>query len=255
MSVQIKLDQAPLAPGLPGQAREDFVLGTSVVATAVGGPFLGYQWSILDKPVDLYTNVQSGAFLSAPNASATQVQTVDVLGTYLLQLAVDSGSGIGANADDVATITFYAGPALNAVADQLPRRFPAFGERIEHNVPDPVFPSGNPRGWAQEMQRWLMTLASSVSGKFAAVRWNEGGGSIVSSSNVFSVTKTSTGVYVVQFINNAPNGDYIVLAGARGAVGGTATPNAEAVNSFVINRGDPFGSLVDADFSAVVFIP
>lgn len=255
MPVQIKLDQVPTPPGSPGVAREDFVLGTPVTATAVGGPYAAYQWSILDKPVDLYTNVQSGAFFSSPNAAASQIQPIDVPGTHYIQLAVDSGSGIGATADDIAAITFYAGPALNPVAEELPRRFPAFGEKTEHNVPDLVFPFGNPRGWAQEMQRWFMALMSSASGKFAAVRYDEGTSSIVSSSNVASVSKTATGVYVVQFVTNAPNANYIVLGGARGAVGGGASSSGEAINSFILHRSDSWGGYVDADFNAIVVLP
>lgn len=161
MAVQILLAQFAKPAGTPGVAREDFNTGVNVTATATGGPYLSQQWTIVDKPVDILAGTLSADALTAPTAASTDIAPVDLPGTRLLQVAVDSGSGLGAEAGDVATITFYAGPSLAAVADELPRREPAFRERGEHNVPDTIFPGGNPRGWAQEWERWFALMRRS----------------------------------------------------------------------------------------------
>lgn len=250
MAVQIVINQVPQPPGIPGQAREDLATGVPVDLAAVGGPFLQYLWTIIDKPIDYVAAAQSGAFLTAPNAPATQVNNVDFNGTYEVQLSVDSGSGLGATPDDVTRITFYAGIALNPIPSELPRRVPAFGEQTEHNAPDPIFPGGNPRGWAQELGRWFEVI--SRFGFFAGVRWNDAGGLIVAQKNVLSVVPGLPGIYTVNFTNPAANADYLVIAAARGALGGFATAQGEALNSFQLYRTDPFGVLANGDFNLVV---
>lgn len=150
--VQIKIDQAPLPPGVAGVAREDLALGSPATLTAVGGPYLRYQWRIISKPLDLATQLFSAAVLSIPDASVTLLQPVDVIGTYLVEVSVDSGAGLGARATDVARITFYAGPTLGATPGTFPRRIPATGETVEHNV------AGNQEGWAAELRFWLAAL-------------------------------------------------------------------------------------------------
>lgn len=161
MAAQIQIDQSGKPAGVPGEAREDLDLGTNVTLTAIGGPFAAHQWTIIDKPIDIIGAAQSAALLSSPTASATDVTPIDLAGTYLVQLSVDSGSGLGATADDIARITFYAGPALASDPTQLPRRRPAFQERTEHNVPGAIF-ANNPRGWAQEWERWFAFIENIV---------------------------------------------------------------------------------------------
>lgn len=161
MAVQIQVDQAAKPPGVPGEAREDLDTGTAVTLTATGGPFAQHQWTIIDRPVDIVTPAVSAAALSTPTAASTSVTPIDLEGTYLVEVAVDSGSGLGATADDIDRITFYAAPATSPLATdpaELPRRRPAFNEQLEHNVPDALFPGGNPRGWAQEWERWFKVL-------------------------------------------------------------------------------------------------
>lgn len=155
--VQIKIDQASKPAGLPGQAREDLDLGTPVLLTAVGGPFRAYRWTIIDKAIDfgVEPNVISGANLTASTAASTQVTPIDIAGTYLVKIEVDSGSGLGRTANDVTTLTFYAGPTLAARADELPQRIPAAREYEEHNVPNVVYPAGNSVGWAYAVGRWI----------------------------------------------------------------------------------------------------
>lgn len=156
--VTITLDQAGAPPGVAGFAREDFVTGIPVTATASVGS--SYAWTITWKPVNVKTSTRSAAALSAPGASSTQITPIDKIGTYRLAIAVDQGSGLGANPEDNAAITFYAGPTLNPAAVEFPRRVPAFGETTEHNVPDAIDPSGNVDGWAREWQRWFVAIES-----------------------------------------------------------------------------------------------
>ena len=157
-AVQIKIDQVAHPPGTPGLAREDLATGI-VTLTAIGGPYLAYQWSIIDKPIDMSVPVKSAAVLTAPAMASTTVNPVDLSGTYYVQLLVDSGSGLGATIDDIARITFYAGTALAAAADQVPRRVIAFRETIEHNSPDALDAGGNPEGWAREWRRWFANIS------------------------------------------------------------------------------------------------
>jgi hypothetical protein len=248
MAVQIQINQG--TTGTPGQAREDLVTGTAVTLVAVGGPYLAYSWSIVDKPIDIVTSTQSSALIVAPTASTTQVSPIDVGGTYLVQILVDSGSGLGALPTDVARITFYAGPTLAANPAQLPRREMAFRETTEHNVPDAVFPSGNPRGWAQERLRWQEVLKSVYGVKSFAwgrVALTSGGATLTSGVNV-GVSRTGVGRVTVTLTTAAPVSTYAVVATALGAGGSVAAFNTTTA-TFDIERADLGGGLVDADFS------
>ena len=235
-------------------AREDLVLATNVSASAVGGPYLSYLWSLIDKPVDVIAGVQSASVLTAATANTTLVTPIDKAGTWLLELLVDSGSGLGASPSDQARITFYAGPALNADPTDLPRRELAFREQLQHNVADAIFPTGNTRGWAQEWSRWWSLIKKVVLGRSHA--WGRvtlvgGGASIAVSTsayNVTSVTRVGVGIVDVVFTTNAPNANYAATANARGATGGSCTVASEAANTFRVWRADPGGALVDADF-------
>lgn len=257
-AVQIRIDQAGSGapPGVAGVAREDLALGFPVTLTAIGGPYLAHVWSVVDKTVDIVLGTQSAAVFGAPAAAVTSFGPIDIEGTYLVQLVVDSGSGLGATADDVARITFYAGSTLNALnvdPAELPRREMAFRETTEHNVPDAVFLAGNARGWAQERQRWQEVLKRLYAGKSWA--WGRvalpGGGpaSLVGGDlNVGGVVRTAIGTVAVSFAAPLPNANYAVLHAARGAPGQLYV-DTEAVGGFTIYRSDAFGNLVDADFS------
>jgi hypothetical protein len=248
MAVQIQINQG--TSGVAGQAREDIVLGTPVQLVAVGGPFLAYQWSIIDKAIDIVAGTQSAALIVAPTASTTQMSPIDTAGTYLVQVLVDSGSGLGALPADVARITFYAGPALAADPQELPRREMAFRETTEHNVPDVVFPSGNVRGWAQERLRWQAVLTRMYIGKswaWAKVALTSGGASVPSAFNA-GVSRTGVGQVTVTFTDALPNADYAVTATASGS-GGTCTVTSATSGGFTIERADFAGVLVDDDFS------
>lgn len=162
MAVLIKVDQAAAPPGVPGQAREDLVTGVGVTLTAVGGPFLAYAWSIISKPIDISIPVEASSLLGSPTASTSTLSPIDVAGTYLVEVAVDSGSGLGALAGDIARITFYAGPTLAVAPTELPRREMAAFESTEHNVPDAIQPLGNTQGWSREWYRWFAAIKASV---------------------------------------------------------------------------------------------
>lgn len=153
--VQIKIDQAAAPAGLPGVAREDLATGSPVTLTAVGGPFAAYRWTIIDRALDFTNDTLSAAAISASTQAITTMTPIDVAGTYLVQLEIDSGNGLGASADDIARITFYAGPTLAADAFELPQRIPAARETTEHNVANAAYPAGNSIGWAYAVGRWF----------------------------------------------------------------------------------------------------
>ena len=256
MSVQIQIDQpgSGAPAGSPAQAREDLVLGFPVQLTAIGGPFLAYLWSLVDKTVDMAAGAQSLALLSAPTAAITQVTPIDIEGTYEAQVVVDSGFGLGALPEDVARITFYAGPTLNALAAdpaELPRREPSFQETTEHNVPDAIFPLGNARGWAQERQRWQEVLKRIYAGKswaWGRVTVPSGGPVSAVGFNLAGAVYVSAGVVDVSFTRPLPNNQYAVIPNARG-VGGQVYVDTETVNGFRLYHADPWGMLTDGDFS------
>jgi hypothetical protein len=218
MPVQIRIDQAAHPPGIAGQAREDLALASPVTLTAVGGPFLEYLWRVVDKPIDIDTNTRSAALLSAANASSTLLTPIDFEGTYFVEISVDSGSGLGARADDIARITFYAGTALPADPTQLPIRQPAFGERLEHNAPDLIDPLGNPEGWARTWRRWFRFFASLRPGRaLASARVNVTLAgppptfTIARQQNVASITYNAISQgYDVLFTTALPDANYLV---------------------------------------------
>jgi len=257
MAVSIQIDQpgSGAPPGVPGQAREDLTTGFPVTLTAIGGPFLAYQWSIVDKVVDIVAGAQSVALIGAPNAPATSMAPIDYSGTYLVQVVVDSGSGLGALSTDIARITFYAGPGLNALAPdpaELPRREMAFRETTEHNVPDLVFPLGNPRGWAEERQRWQEVLKRIYAGKswaWGRVALPAGGPATLAglAYNV-GVVRVGVGVVDVTFTTPLPNANFAVTNAARG-LPGQIYVDTETINGFRLYRADAWGALIDAGFS------
>src|SRR5512143_3756882 len=168
MTVLIKVDQAAHPAGVPGQAREDLATGVGITLTAVGGPFLAYQWSIVSKPIDILTSTEASSLLASPTANISTLSPIDVAGTYLVQIAVDSGNGLGAGAGDVSRITFYAGPALAVDPSALPRRGMAAFESTEHNVPDAIQPLGNTEGWSREWYRRFAAIVRSLTLTLAA---------------------------------------------------------------------------------------
>ena len=231
-------------------------VGFGAVLTATGGPFAAYQWSIIDKAVDIIAPATSAAALGAPTAPVTVLTPIDNVGTYLVQVVVDSGAGLGATADDVARITFYAATvinSLNADPTQLPRRQMAFRETTEHNVPDALFPLGNPRGWAEEWERWFALLQALYNRPsqfaFAAVVAPSGGpAAILAATNVATVVRTSLGVYAVTFTTPAASADYAVLPSAE-ITGGMFAVTTKLVGGFVLERSDLGGALYDENFS------
>lgn len=256
MSVSILVDQpgSGAPAGVAGQAREDLVIGFGVTLTAIGGPFLAYQWSIIDKPVNMIAGVQSVALIAGPFAAVTPMAPIDIEGTYLVQLVVDSGSGLGALAEDVARITFFAGSTLNALATnptELPRREMAFRETTEHNVPDLVFPLGNSRGWAEERQRWQEVLKRIYAGKswaWGRVVLPPGGPATIATAFNAGVTWVSPGVVDVTFTSVLPNANYAVTSTARSVPGQTYV-DTETAAGFRLYRSDAWGVLLDAPFT------
>lgn len=255
MAVQITIDQAALPPGTPGKAREDIALGTPVSLSSSGGPFAAYLWRILHTAVDIETGTKSAAILATPLAASTQIAPIDVSDTYHVELVVDSGNGLGASADDVARITFYAGDALAANPWDLPRRDPAFKESTEHNTNDPIDPTGNAEGWSREMKRWFALVRRMWRTKSWArgrVSLPAGGpAALVRAFNLASATRTGAGVVDFVFTTNMPDVNYSVIATPRTSAGSCAV-TSEAVGGFTITRYDASGAPADADFNVDV---
>ena len=250
-AILIVLNQSGKTPGVAGKAREDLVTGVPVQATIQGGPFKEYLWTLIDNPVDFVNGVRSSAAVTLPKSASTTIQPIDIENTYLLQVLVDSGQGLGATADDVATITFYAGTPLSSDPASLPQRTPAFGERLEHNVTDAILQGNNSRGWAQVMGRWFEIIKSAWRGSartWARIHLTSGGASLLQQKNVASVTRISRGVVDVTFIKQQSTTSYGLMGTANGGGGSVSSVN-ETRSSVRILRGDPFGTLVDADFT------
>lgn len=215
--VQIKIDQAAAPAGLPGVAREDLVLASPVMLTAVGGPFAAYRWTIIDRVLNFKTDVLSAAALPSPTAVSTQMTPIDLAGTYLVQVEIDSGAGLGATADDVARITFYAGPTLATSPFELPQRIPAANETNEHNVPNAVYFSGNPLGWAYTLGRWLAGIVGRLFRTSpragARVSTASAGPTVTEIRKLFvsSVTFDGTGTYTVVLLPAFFDANYGVI--------------------------------------------
>ena len=257
MAAQITINQATRPPGTAGVAREDLVLAQVVTLTSSGGPFLAYHWRIIHKPIDIVAGVRATSLLATPLAASSQLSPIDVAGTYLIELAVNSGFGLGARVSDIARITFYAGPVLATNPEEFPRRPLAFQETIEHNVPDALDPAGNTEGWAREWYRWFATIKKLWATKAAA--WGKislpGGGpaAIVSGANVAAVVRIGMGVVNVAFTTALPHATYAVTTGVHNS-GGSCLVTNQVVGGFRVERSDPFGVLVDDDFSFHVMV-
>lgn len=253
MAAQITVNQAGKPAGVAGRAREDLDVGTDVTLAASGGPFLSYLWSFVWRPIDIVAAARATSAFSAPTGASTVVTPIDRAGTYLVQLTVDSGSGLGALPGDVARISFYAGLALDPDPRLAPRRIPAFGETLEHNVPDAVDAGGNPDGWAREWLRWFALINalfdSLVELTGARITLPAGGpAAIVRSHNVASATRTAVGAVDVVFTDPMPDSSYTVDAYALGSGQASVDPLTIATTGFTLYRADPFGVAVDGDF-------
>jgi hypothetical protein len=255
MAVQITIDQGVLPPGTPGKAREDLSTGLLATLSSSGGPFAQYLWRILHPAVDIDSGVKATSILATPTAPSTQINPIDVEGTYLIELVVDSGNGLGAGVDDVARITFYAGTALAANPWDLPRRGPAFKETIEHNVNDAIDVTGNTEGYSREFYRWFALIRRMYAAKnWAAARIALPGGgpaAITRGTNIASATRTGVGVVDIVFTTAMPDGNYSVIATPRTSSGSIAV-SAEAVGGFTVTRYDSAGAPADADFNFAV---
>lgn len=264
MAVQIKVDQSGKPAGVAGQAREDLVTGTAVTLTAIGGPFGAHQWTIIDKPIDIEAAARSSASLATPTNAVTSLTPIDVPGTHLVRLAVDSGSGLGAGPDDVAEITFYAGTSgsttlgdLAADPTFLPRRIPATREQAHHNAPDAIDAGGNPDGWAREWLRWFSIVRKLWVRQFfaAAIVTNDGVSATLGRQfGISGVVRTGAGVVRVSFSSAFPDANYAAFALPIGSVGGSAVVTSRTTTTCDVERGDASGAIADADFVVVAIL-
>lgn len=255
MAALIKIDQLGKPAGVAGFSREDLALAVPVDITVTGGPYAQVLWTLQDKPIDLSVPAQSAAAITSVTSATTQVTPIDYKGTYLLQVLVDSGFGLGATVADIDSRTFYAGPTLNPTWNELPRRVPSFLERLQHNVQsDPIYGAlGNARGWAQEWLRWF-GLVEKVS-RIAPYAWGRvafGPTALVDGSGIASVASVGVGNVQITFTTPLPTSTYAVIASARGLTPGYCTAQSEATNFFFIRRDDSTGTVTDSEFSFVV---
>ena len=257
MSVQILLNQTGAPAGTTGQAREDLVTGLPVSAQAIGGPFSAYLWTLVCRPIDIIDEVQATTAISAPTAAITLLDPIDVFGTYNLQIAVDSGSGLGATEDDVAQITFYAGvPSdpihgpLNSDPAELPRRLMAFREKLQHNVPDLIQPLGNTEGWSREWYRLMAMVDRMYQGKsWAAARvlGDPVTPVVLRGFNIEGISRTGTGLYQVTLLRPMPDTNYMPSAGPLDAKGSVVALVMDESN-IAIERSDNTGTDADLNF-------
>ena len=213
MAVQITLDQSGKSPGIPGQARQDLATGTAVLCTSSGGPFLAYRWAVVSKAINAAVTVRSAAVFATPTADTSLLEPIDLPGTYLVRVTVDSGNGLGADEGDVAEIDFYAGPALASDPRRLPRRWPAAFEQLSHNVPDAIDPAGNTEGWAREKLKWKAIHEASVVWAAGLVE-NVNGASLATLIRGFgvSVSYIAAGQIQITFDTPMPDAFYSVIA-------------------------------------------
>jgi len=256
-AVQILLAQSGAPVGVPGQARDDFVTGTPAQATASGGPFAAYLWSFVSKAIDIEAGARASSAFGSSTSITTTITPIDVAGEYLIQVAVDSGQGLGATPDDVARIVFYAGTVGNNIkgplgADpaELPRRMPAFRETLEDNVADPVDATGNIEGWSRPWLKIWAVVQRIYRGKSWA--WGRvaqtGASATLTSGFNCSVARTGVGTAHVTFTRTLPVATYAVVPAVRGVAGSIVALN-EGTTGFDIERADIGGSLVDADWT------
>ncbi len=245
MAVQITLNQSGKSAGIAGQAREDLATGTPVLCSTSGGPFLHYRWAVVSKPIDILTPVRSAAVFSTSTSSTSLLQPIDLPGTYLLRVTVDSGNGLGADAGDVAEIDFYAGPALAADPRRLPRRWPAAFEQLSHNVPDAIDPAGNTEGWSREQLKWREIYLNSMAWAGGFVVNNDGdmAASLVRGFGC-SVVWVSTGIVQVTFDTPMPDAFYAIQHGVD------AYPNGD---TGIIGFSQPVAKL-DTGFQIQTFL-
>lgn len=257
-AVQILLAQTGAPAGSPGQARDDFVTGTPVQVTATGGPFAQYLWTFVSKAIDIEAGARATSAFASASSVTSAVTPIDVPGEYLIQVAVDSGQGLGATDDDVARIVFYAGTTgdnivgpLNADPAELPQRMPAFRETLEDNVADLVDPTGNVEGWSRAWLKLKAIVNRIYQGKswaWAFVGQTSGGAFALGSLNVATVTRTGVGLATVAFTRPMPSSAYAIFCNAQSSPG-TCVGSNQDVNGFDVERADIGGSLVDADWS------
>lgn len=257
-AVQILLSQAGAPVGVPGQARDDFVTGVAVQATASGGPFAAYLWTFIDRAIDIEAGVQASTAFGSSTSVTTSLTPIDVPGEYLIQVAVDSGQGLGATEDDVARIVFYAGEVgddivgpLNTDPAELPQRMPAFRETLEDNVADAIEPAGNTGGWSRpwlKLKAMVNRIYQGKSWAWAFVGQTSGGASALGNFNVATVTRTAVGKATVVFTRTLPGSAYAIFCNAQSSPG-TCVGSNQTANGFDVERADIGGSLVDADWS------
>lgn len=232
MALQITLSQTgkPVTPA--GQARENLALGVAIVATASGGNGT-FAWLLADKPPADDMQTQSSASLSS--SSGTSVSwTPDNDGTYRIECT--SGT-------ETVSITAHAGATLATTSGDLPQREPAFGETVEHNVPDVLDTSGNRNGWERAVRRWMKVIKKTRS--LLANYLPLAGGTM--SGAISMGTKAITNLADALQLTDAVN-----LRTARGEISTAITNFASTVTTEIANAVANYLPLVGGTMSGAI---
>lgn len=263
MAASVTINQTGKPAGVAGVARQDLVTGTPVTLSVAGGPFLEQRWSIRSLAVDVVQEVRASSVLSSTTTSTTTLSPINVAGTYAGRLVVDSGSGLGATPDDIFDWSFYAGidgdPIHGAIAsdgDDLPQRKPSFGERLEHNVPDAIDPSGNKEGWKRTLDRWFAVIERLFQRQafvIAIITTDGVTAEVARGSGVATATLNSVGTFTLTFTKDFPDYQYGAVAIPLG-VAGNAIVTMQDVDTCVVERADIGGTLANLDFLFIAWL-
>lgn len=145
-SAVIRIDQPthPAAPvGTPGRSRDDLVAGSLVqLRNADDTGVRSWLWSLVSKP-------QGSAAALANPASAVASFTPDLVGSYLVKLAINGGNARGLLQRRVAIVRDISG-----------LRIPAAGEEDEANYL--IGGVENEDGWWPDLQEFLEMIRTSA---------------------------------------------------------------------------------------------
>lgn len=152
-----KISQAGKPVGVAGQSRDDLDLytvpGTEIELTDVGTGALTWQWILLDQPPG------SAVTFSNPTAQTTLLLNLIIAGSYLIRLVVDGG-GLPSQVFQFVVAVQIQMPSWVTPSLNRPMRIPAKGETTEFNVESSPGAGLNTRGWAQEMDHILRSVAT-----------------------------------------------------------------------------------------------
>lgn len=202
-SANIKIEQNGVTSA-PGVSRDDITTGVPVtLRNGNDADVTGWKW-VLSVPAESNATL-SNVVGAAPNF------TPDVVGTYIIQLTVNSGFTPG----EVNKVAVAVRNAPVTVGGQtFATRYLGIKEEFEANW-ESIYNAGEPNetGWWEDLNLWLQLLQTvSVSGG--------GGGGSQSLAQVLAVGYTTGGLPITGEDNPAGDGGSLNLAGGASIGGG-----------------------------------